>query len=127
MHSKTKRQSMANRIDYDLKDEKTRDGELVSSYMCSPETAAEDFELSKQLYEQLTGRSQPEDRDVIMYRVIQSFKPGEVSPEEAHKIACELAMKFTGGRHQFVVSTHVDKGHIHSHIVRPTRALSKAV
>ncbi len=51
-----------------------------------------------------------------MYRMIQSFKPGEVSPEEAHKIAFELAMKFTGGRHQFVVSTHVDKAHVHSHI-----------
>ncbi len=116
MRNKTKRQSMANRIDYDIKNEKTRDGELVSSYMCSPETAAEEFELSKQLYEQLTGRSQPEERDVIMYRMIQSFKPGEVSPEEAHEIARELAMKFTGGRHQFVVSTHVDKEHIHSHI-----------
>lgn len=51
-----------------------------------------------------------------MYRVIQSFKPGEVSPEEANRIGYELAMKFTGGQHQFVVSTHVDKAHIHTHI-----------
>lgn len=48
-------------------------------------------------------------KNVIMYRIIQSFKPGEVSPEEANRIGYELAMKFTGGQHQFVVSTHVDK------------------
>lgn len=88
----------------------------MSSYMCSPETAAEEFEISKQLYHQITGRTQSPDHDVIMYRVIQSFKPGEVSPEEANRIGYELAMKFTGGQHQFVVATHVDKAHIHTHI-----------
>ena len=51
-----------------------------------------------------------------MYRIIQSFKPGEVSPEEANQIGYDLAMKFTGGQHQFVVATHVDKKHIHTHI-----------
>ena len=116
MRNRTRLQSMAERHDYDQKAEKTKDGELVSSYMCSPETAAREFEESKLLYHQLTGRKQPPKRDVIMYRVIQSFKPGEVSPEEANRIAYELAMKFTGGQHQFVVSTHVDKKHIHTHI-----------
>lgn len=116
MHSRTRLQSMAERHDYDQKPEKTRDGELVSAYMCSPETAAEEYEVSKQLYHQITGRSQPKKRDVIMYRIIQSFKPGEVSPEEANRIGYELAMRFTEGRHQFVVSTHVDKAHIHTHI-----------
>nr|WP_243154241.1 relaxase/mobilization nuclease domain-containing protein [Pseudoflavonifractor sp. 60] len=107
---------MTERRDYDQKAEKTKDGELVSSFMCSPETAAKEFEESKLLYHQLTGRKQPPKRDVIMYRVIQSFKPGEVSPEEANRIGYELAMKFTGGQHQFVVATHVDKKHIHTHI-----------
>ena len=116
MHSHTRLQSMAERHDYDQKPEKTMDGKLVSAYMCSPETAAEEFEISKQLYYQLTGRSQPKKRDVIMYRIIQSFKPGEVSPEEANRIGYELAMRFTEGRHQFVVATHVDKKHIHTHI-----------
>ncbi|MCI8623526.1 MAG: relaxase/mobilization nuclease domain-containing protein [Provencibacterium sp.] len=116
MRSRTRKQSMADRHSYDQKPEKTHDGEWVSSYMCSPETAAEEFELSKRLYYQITGRSQPPRRDIIMYRVIQSFKPGEVSPEEANRIGYELAMRFTGGRHQFVVSTHVDKAHIHTHI-----------
>lgn len=116
MRNRTRLQSMTERHEYDQKAEKTMDGELVSSYMCSPETAAKEFEESKLLYHQLTGRKQPPKRDVIMYRVIQSFKPGEVSPEEANRIAYELAMKFTGGQHQFVVATHVDKKHIHTHI-----------
>ena len=116
MRNRTRLQSMAERHEYDQKAEKTMDGELVSSYMCSPETAAKEFEDSKLLYHQFTGRKQPPKRDVIMYRVIQSFKPGEVSPEEANRIGYELAMKFTGGQHQFVVATHVDKKHIHTHI-----------
>ena len=116
MRNRTRQQSMTERHDYDQKAEKTNDGELVSSYMCSPETAAEEFEISKKLYFQLTGRSQPIGRDVIMYRIIQSFKPGEISPEDANRIGYELAMKYTKGQHQFVVATHVDKAHIHTHI-----------
>ena len=116
MRNRTRLQSMSDRHDYDQKAEKTNGGELVSSYMCTPETAAEEFEISKQLYYQLTGRSQSKGRDVLMYRIIQSFRPGEVSPEEANRIGYELAMKFTGGQHQFVVATHVDKAHIHTHI-----------
>ena len=107
---------MADRLDYDRKAEKTNDGELVSSYMCQPESAAEEFEASKKLYFQLTGRKQDPEHDILMYRIIQSFKPGEISPEEANRLGYELAMKFTGGQHQFVVSTHVDKAHIHTHI-----------
>ena len=116
MRNRTPVQSMSARLDYDQKPEKTRGGELVSSHMCSPETAAQEFEISQQLYHRLTGRSQPKGRDVLMYRIIQSFKPGEVTPEQAHEIACELAMRFTEGQYQFVVATHADKAHIHSHI-----------
>ena len=107
---------MSERIQYDTKDEKTRNGELVSSYQCSPESAAQEFEISHKLYYQLTGRTQPKERDIIMYRIVQSFKPGEVSPEEANRIGYELAMEFTGGKHQFVVTTHIDKAHVHNHI-----------
>ena len=116
MHNRTRLQSMTERHDYDQKPEKTDGGELVTSYMCTPETAAEEFEISKKIYAQITGRSQSKKRDIIMYRIIQSFKPGEVTPEEANKIGYELAMRFTGGQHQFVVATHVDKAHIHNHI-----------
>ncbi len=116
MRNRTRQQSMADRHDYDQKAEKTQNGELVSSFMCSPETAAEEFEISKQLYHQITGRKQSPEHDIIMYRIIQSFKPGEISPEDANRLGYELAMKFTRGQHQFVVSTHVDKAHIHTHI-----------
>ena len=111
-----RRQSMEARLDYDENPDKTREGKLVSSYMCSPETAAAEFEAAKALYEASTGRSQPKDRDVTMYRVMQSFKPGEITPEDANRVGYELAMEFTKGQHQFVVYTHEDKAHIHNHI-----------
>ena len=99
MRNRTRLESMSQCHDYDQNPDKTRDGALVSSYMCTPESAAEEFEISHKLYYQRTGRSQPRKRDIIMYRVIQSFKPGEISPEEANRIGYELAMKFTGGQH----------------------------
>lgn len=116
MKNKTVAYSMKDRHDYDQQDQKTEDGEFVSSYMCSPESAAEEFSISKQIYEMTTGRSQPKDREIMMYRIIQSFKPGEITPELANKIGYELGMAFTKGQHQFVVSTHTDKAHVHSHI-----------
>ena len=114
--TKTRAQSMAARHEYDGNPDKTRAGELVSSFMCQPESAAAEFEASKLIYEATTGRSQPKDRDVIMYRIMQSFKPGETTPEEVNRIGYELAMEFTKGQHQFVVYTHEDKAHIHNHI-----------
>lgn len=114
--SRSRLQTMRDRIGYDMKEEKTADGTLISAYMCCPESAAEEFETSRLLYEKNTGRKQPENRDIIAYRMIQSFAPGEITPEDANKLGYELAMKFTKGRHQFVVSTHVDKAHIHNHV-----------
>lgn len=116
MGSKSRRQTLKDRLDYDQKEEKTQDGEYITSYMCCPRSAADEFEMSKWLYEQNTGRSQPKGRDIIAYRILQSFMPGEISPEEANQIGYELAMAFTKGKHQFVVSTHTDKAHIHTHI-----------
>lgn len=109
-------QTMRDRIGYDMREEKTADGALISAYMCCPESAAEEFEVSRLLYEKNTGRKQQEKRDIIAYRMIQSFAPGEITPEDANKLGYELAMEFTKGRHQFVVSTHVDKAHIHNHV-----------
>ena len=74
------------------------------------------FLLSKRQYTNLTGRSRGED-DVIAYHLRQSFKPGEVTPEEANQIGRELAQKLTKGNHAFVVCTHVDKHHVHNHII----------
>ena len=54
---------------------------------------------------------------MIAYQIRQAFKPGEITPEEANKVGYELAMRFTKGRHAFTVSTHIDKAHIHNHII----------
>jgi hypothetical protein len=95
---------------------KTDEGELISSFECAPETADAEFLLSKARYSSLTGRDQGK-RDVIAYHVRQSFKPGEIMPEEANAIGYELAMRFTKGRHAFIVCTHTDRAHIHNHVI----------
>lgn len=95
---------------------KTEDGELISSYECAPESADAEFLLAKGRYVSLTGRDQGK-RDVIAYHARQSFKPGEVTPEEANAIGYELAMRFTKGHHAFIVCTHIDRAHIHNHVV----------
>lgn len=94
---------------------KTENGELVSSFMCAPETADTEFLLSKAQYLSLTGRDQGK-KNVIAYHIRQSFKPGEITPEEANAIGYELAMRFTKGRHAFIVCTHTDRAHIHNHV-----------
>ena len=71
--------------------------------------------MSKRQYEQSTGRSQK--NNVIAYQIRQSFKPGEITPEEANKVGYELAMRFTKGKHAFIVATHTDRQHIHNHIL----------
>ena len=106
---------MKSRTDYAQNPEKTAGGTLVSSYGCSPLTVDEEFLLSKRQYEQSTGRSQK--NNVIAYQIRQSFKPGEITPEEANKVGYELAMRFTKGRHAFIVATHTDRQHIHNHIL----------
>jgi len=110
-------------IDYMENPLKTDWGEYVSSYECTPGAADLEFLLSKQQYHSLTGRNQGK-KDVIAYHIRQSFAPGEITPEEANRIGYELAMRFTKGRNAFIVCTHVDKAHIHNHIVRPDRAFS---
>lgn len=77
MGNRSRRQTFREHLDHDQKEEKTEGGRLVSSYMCSPETAAEEFEMSKLLYASMTGRDQPKERDIIAYRIIQSFQSGE--------------------------------------------------
>mgnify|MGYP000954476313 CR=1 FL=1 len=95
--------------------------ELVSSYQCSPLTVDEEFMLTKRLYEQTTGRRQKSD--VIAYQVRQSFRPGEVTPEEANRIGYEFAERFLKGKHAFIVATHTDRAHIHNHIIYNSTAL----
>ena len=110
-----------NHTSYIQNPDKTEQGELVSSYQCSPLTVDEEFLLTKRLYEQTTGRSQKSD--VIAYQVRQFFKPGEVTPEEANRIGYEFAERFLKGKHAFIVATHTDRAHIHNHIIYNSTAL----
>lgn len=112
---KTLAQSLGDRTDYAKNPEKTDKGELVTGYQCDPVTVDEEFLLSKRQYEQITGRRQR--HEVIAYQIRQSFKPGEITPEEANRLGRELALRFTKGKYAFLVATHTDRAHIHNHIV----------
>lgn len=69
------------------------------------------MELTKRLWEQ------PTDKGVLAYHIIQSFSPGEATPDQVHEIGCEFAQRFLADRFECTVSTHLDKGHLHNHIV----------
>ena len=97
------------------KHRKTNDGEFISSYECDPKTTDEEFLLSKRQYQHITGRQQK--NNIIAYQIRQSFKPGEITPEEANQVGYETAMRWTKGKHAFIVATHIDKSHIHNHII----------
>ena len=113
---RTVAEALGRTTDYVKNPEKTDGGELVSAYQCNPAIVDQEFLFSKRQYAAMTGRNQME-HDVIAYHLRQSFKPGEITPELANKIGYELAMSLTKGKHAFIVCTHVDKEHIHSHIV----------
>ena len=112
---------LKDRTDYAQNPDKTEKGELVSSYQCSPLTVDEEFMLTKKLYEQATGRSQKSN--VIAYQIRQSFRPGEITAEEANQVGYELASRFLKGKHAFIVATHTDREHIHNHIIYNSTAL----
>ena len=103
-------------LDYGKNPEKTEDGKYISSYECDPATVAAEFLLAKASYKAMTGREQKQGEDVLCYQIRQSFYPGEITPEEANRVSYDLAMRWTKGRHAFIVTTHTDKQHIHSHI-----------
>lgn len=96
-------------VDYICNPAKTDESILISSFGCSPETAAFDFKfaLSK------TNQADPNKA----FHLIQSFMPGEVSYKEAHQIGIELADKLLEGKYSYIVATHIDKGHVHNHII----------
>ncbi|KSV57417.1 relaxase/mobilization nuclease domain-containing protein [Acetivibrio ethanolgignens] len=96
-------------IDYICNSEKTDEKMYISSYACSPETAAIDFKY--------TLDHCRENSPNKAYHLIQAFAPGEVDFEEAHTIGQELADKVLEGKYSYVVTTHIDKGHVHNHII----------
>lgn len=118
---KTIAQCLTDRTDYSKNPDKTNDGEYISAYECDPAIVDAQFLLAKRQYKSITGREQK--NDVIAYQIRQSFKPGEVTPEEANRIGYELGMRWTKGCHAFFVATHIDKAHIHNHIIYNSTSL----
>ena len=114
-------QCLKERIDYILNPKKTEEQKYVSAYECDSNAVAEEFYLSKRQYQHITGKNI--NKDVIAYQIRQSFKPGEVTPEEANQIGYETAMRWTKGKHAFIVATHIDKTHIHNHIIYNSTSL----
>lgn len=103
-------------IDYVKNPDKTDEGRLITSWECNSRIADAEFLYTKQEYIRKTGRVRGAD-DVIAYHLRQSFLPGEITPEEANRLGCELASRFTKGNHAYIVCTHIDKAHIHNHII----------
>ena len=96
-------------IDYICNPEKTDGKLLVSSYGCTAETA--DIEFS------WTRRHAIDKGTNLGRHLIQAFQPGEVTPEQAHEIGMELAKEILGGKYEFVLTTHIDKDHVHNHLI----------
>ena len=109
-------------IDYVQNPQKTDNGRLITSYQCDSRIADAEFLFNKRQYIAATGRVRGED-DVIAYHLRQSFVPGEITPEEANRLGCELARRFTKGKHAFIVCTHIDRKHTHNHIIFDATAL----
>ena len=96
-------------IDYICNPEKTDGKLLVSSYGCAAETADIEFAWT---------RRHAIDKGTNLGRhLIQAFQPGEVTPEQAHEIGMELAKEILGGKYEFVLTTHIDKDHVHNHLI----------
>jgi hypothetical protein len=115
IHSKSVAECLDRSFDYVRDRKKTEEEKYVSTYGCDPNTITEQFLLSRKIYE--GNVRNPHKKDVIAYQIRQSFKPGEITPERANEIGYELAMRFTKGKHAFIVTTHTDKHHIHNHVV----------
>ena len=103
-------------VDYIENPDKTNGGELIDSFECDPATAQEEFLFSKRLYEKRTGRDQGK-HDVIAYHIRMSFRHGEVTAQHALELGRELAMRWTKGKHQFIVAAHTNTNNPHAHII----------
>ena len=107
------RGTLSKAIAYILNPEKTDEKLLVSSYGCASETAAREFEWTRKIAEQ-KGMNPVR---IIARHVIQSFEIGEVTPELAHEIGKQFADEILGGKYEYVLTTHIDKDHVHNHLI----------
>ena len=113
---RTESRAISDITDYVANPQKTDGGKLITGFACDSRVADAEFMLAKRQYIAATGRVRGAD-DVIAYHVRQSFCPGEITPEEANRLGVELARRFTKGKHAFIVCTHIDKAHVHNHII----------
>ncbi|MEM1486397.1 relaxase/mobilization nuclease domain-containing protein (plasmid) [Oscillospiraceae bacterium PP1C4] len=97
-------------LDYICNPEKTDEKILISSFGCTPETADIEFDFTRKL-------AKNKSTVVLARHLIQSFEPGEVTPEKAHEIGKQFADEVLGGKYEYILSTHIDKGHVHNHII----------
>ena len=111
------------RLNYGMNPKKTDQGRLITAYQCDPPYAYKEFYTTKQLYENLTGRKRENRKNVIAYLIVQSYKVGEITPENANRLAYETALEFTKGKYAFIVCTHVDRKNIHTHVYFNSTAL----
>ena len=118
---RTALQSMKDRFEYGLNPEKLG---AVSSYLCDPATAHAEFMLVKSQYQAETGRTA--EQGALCYQIRQAFPQGEVTAEQANKIGYETALRWTKGKYQFFVCTHIDKGHTHNHIYFNSTAVDRS-
>ena len=107
------RGTLSKALAYIMNPEKTDEKMLVSSYGCATETAAQEFEWTRKIAEQ-QGMNPVK---IIARHVIQSFDVGEVSPELAHEIGKQFADEILGGKYEYVLTTHIDKDHVHNHLI----------
>ena len=107
------RGTLSKAIAYILNPEKTDEKLLVSSYGCASETATREFEWTRKIAEQ-KGMNPVR---IIARHVIQSFEIGEVTPELAHEIGKQFADEILGGKYEYVLTTHIDKDHVHNHLI----------
>ena len=96
-------------LDYIENPDKTDEKMLVSSFACAYETADIEFEL-------LLSQAMQKGNN-LAHHLIQSFAPDETTPEQAHKIGRQLADEVLQGKYPYVLTTHIDKGHAHNHII----------
>ena len=97
--------------------DKTDGQMLVSGYNCEPQTASIDFEITAVLAHKARNLKRKRSTN-LAYHLIQSFPPEDaVTPEQAHELGKKLVFEYTGGKYEYVVATHIDKGHIHNHIM----------
>ena len=100
-------------LDYITNPDKTDEKLLVSSFGCSPETADLEFSMTREM----AKKNGMDKGDNLAFHLIQSFKPGEVDAETAHRLGQQFADEVLKGKYEYVISTHVDKNHIHNHII----------